>query len=212
MTSETGQRTRQSPLDGSGRAPGFTLIELLMVVVLALLSLSLAIPAFSIASRTNRLRTGARTLVAAHRYARGMAVLRQADMVLLLDERAGRVQVVRVDSSTLSTDTQTGGVSESNVEAHREAAFYLSQDANSLRSAPTNAVTAELDRYLPEGIRFSRIEADPLQRHKTTWWVDYWANGMCDPFEVEVSDDRGRCAVIRVDGFTGRAQIVEGPR
>ncbi len=183
-----------------------------MVVVLALLSLSVAIPAFSLASRANRLRTAARTLIAAHRYARAMAVLRQADMVLLLDERAGRVQVVCVESSNSSTNTDPEAVSSAEVQAHREAAFYLSRDATSSVSVPTNEVRAELDRYLPDGIRFARIEADPFQRHETAWWVDYLANGMCDPFEVELTDDRGRRTVVRVDGFTGRAQVVEGTR
>ncbi|MCX7817890.1 MAG: prepilin-type N-terminal cleavage/methylation domain-containing protein [Kiritimatiellae bacterium] len=193
-------------------ASGFTLIELLMVVVLALLSLSLAIPAFSAASRSNRLRTAARTIVAAHRYARGMAVLQQADMVLLLDERSGRIQVVRVQSSDASTNTDAEALSPSNSGAHREAAFYLSGAAASSLSTPTNALAAELDRYLPDGIRLSRVDADPLQRHETTWWVDYLPNGMCDPFAVELSDDRGHRATIEVNGLTGRAQIVEGPR
>ncbi len=207
-----GFRTRRRRRDRAALAPGFTLIELLMVVVLALLSLSLAIPAVSAASRGNRLRTATRTIIAAHRYARSIAVLRQADVVLLLDERAGRIQVVRVESSPSSTNTDADAVLAPNIAAHREAAFYLSRDAVSSLSVPTNAVMAELDRYLPDGIRVARIEADPMQRHETTWWVDYFAHGMCDPFEIELTDDRGRRSVVRVDGFSGRAEIVEGVR
>jgi len=167
----------------------------------------MAIPAFSLASRSTRLRTATRTVVAAHRYARGMAVLRQADMVLLLDERSGRIQVVQVEQSTPSGETNTA--SSANPYAHREADFYLSRASEAAR-VPTNIISAELTRDLPRDIRFEQIQADPMQRYESTWWIDYLPNGMCDPFEVVLSDGHGRRMVIRVDGRTGRAEVLEG--
>ncbi len=167
----------------------------------------MAIPAFSLASRSTRLRTAARTVVAAHRYARGMAVLRQADVVLLLDERIGRIQVVRLEQLSPSAETNT--TSLASPYAHREAEFYLSR-ASTATPVPTNAVSAELTRDLPRDIRFEQIRADPMQRYQSTWWIDYLPNGMSDPFEVVLSDGRGRRIVVRVDGTTGRAEVLEG--
>lgn len=208
MTSSTGRPRARWRRNAAGRAPrraAFTLIELLMVVVLSVLTLSLAIPAFSHASRSNRLRTAARTMVAAHRYARGMAVLRQADMVLLLEERSGRVQVARLEAAS----GQDADAAAAGPYGGREAEFFLGL-REPTTVVPTNAVSAELDRYLPEGVRMARIEVDEMQRHEYTRWVDYQPNGMCDPFEVELADDRGRRIVIRVTGVTGRAEVLEG--
>ncbi|GEM_PF-1731219 len=216
MTSAIGRpKPRSRPRRGRGGAAGFTLIELLMVVVLALFTLAVAVPAFGHASRSNRLRAAARTLVAAHRYARGMAVLRQADMVLLIDERAGRVHVVRVDALTGADTNAVGagghvGAAPSPYAASEEG-FHLGvrEDASLV---PTNVVSAELDRQLPDGVRIERVDVDEFQRHESTYWVDYLSNGMCDPFEVEMSDGRGRWMAVRVSGVTGRAEVLEGRR
>ncbi len=183
---------------------GFTLIELLLVVVISLLAMSMAIPLFGRASRSNRMRVAARTIVASHRYARGMAVLRQSDMVLLLDETQGRIQVVRLqrgdDESAETNDLET---------ADSEAQFLLGSRDETIAEAPTNSVEAELHRLLPDGVRIVSIEVDPLQRHETTAWVDYMPNGMCDPFEVTVGDDRGRTILVRIDGGTGKAEVLD---
>ncbi|MBM4154039.1 MAG: prepilin-type N-terminal cleavage/methylation domain-containing protein [Lentisphaerae bacterium] len=183
---------------------GFTLMELLLVVVISLLAMSMAIPLFGQASRSNKLRVSARTIVAAHRYARGMAVLRQADMVLLLDQSDGRVQVVRLQREGDEADA-TNEVEE----ATSEARFLLGSREEETVAAPTNSVDAELHRTLPEGVLIAEIDVDPMQRHETAAWVDYMPNGMCDPFEVTVADDKGRRIVVRVNGATGKAEVLD---
>lgn len=185
----------------AGRARrGFTLIELLLVVVISLLTMSMAIPLFSQASRSNKLRVSARTIVAAHRYARGISVLRQSDMVLMLDEALGRVQVVRLEREEDADST--------NDTAAAEASFLLGSRDDATVAAPTNSVNAELDRTLPEGVRIASVTVDELQRHETTYWVDYMPNGMCDSFGVELADDRGRTLHVRINGATGKAEVL----
>jgi prepilin-type N-terminal cleavage/methylation domain-containing protein len=183
---------------------GFTLIELLLVVVISLLAMSMAIPLFGRASRSNRLRVAARTIVASHRYARGMAVLRQSDMVLLLDEAQGRIQVVRLQRG----DEEAAETNDLAV-ADREAQFLLGSRDETIAAAPTNSVDAELHRLLPDGVRIISIEVDPLQRHETTAWVDYMPNGMCDSFAVTIGDDRGRSILVRINGGTGKAEVLD---
>lgn len=176
-----------------------------MVVVISLLTASMAIPLFVNSSRANKLRTSARTVVAAHRYARGMAVLRQADMVLLLDESAQRIQVVRLKNDPSST-VDTNDVAST--PASMESRFFLGAEERST-DIPTNAVMPELDRTLPDGARIARVEVTPMQRHEYTTWINYHPNGMCDPFEIDLADDRDGSLSIRVDGSTGRAKVVE---
>ena len=172
--------------------------------MISLLAMSMAIPLFAQASRSNKLRVSARTIVAAHRYARGMAVLRQADMVLLLDEAAGRVQVVRLQREEDDADA-TNEVDT----AESEARFLLGSRDEAVAAAPTNSVDAELHRTLPEGVHIDAIDVDPMQRHEHTAWVDYMPNGMCDPFEVTVADDKGRRLVVRINGATGKAEVLD---
>lgn len=191
----------------SGGHGGFTLIELLLVVVISLLAMSMAVPLFANASRSNKLRVSARTVVTAHRYARGMAVLRQADMVLLLDEARGSVQVVHLaKSDDTDTNTVAGAAPE---DAGGEATFHLGASTDAGGPVPTNAVNAELDRRLPEGVRITAVDVNEMQRHEATYWVNYQPNGMCDPFEVELTNEKGRTVRVRVRGSTGSAEVLD---
>ena len=38
--------------------------------------------------------------------------------------------------------------------------------------------------------------------------MNYYPNGMCDAFEIEIGDDQGRTARIKVDAVTGKAKVV----
>lgn len=191
----------------SGGHGGFTLIELLLVVVISLLAMSMAIPLFANASRSNKLRVSARTVVTAHRYARGMAVLRQADMVLLIDEARGSVQVVHLEKNGGADTNAAAGSFRGN--AVGEATFHLGASNEDLGPVPTNSVNAELDRRIPEGVRISAVEVNEMQRHESTYWVNYQPNGMCDPFEVELTNEKGRTVRVRVRGATGSAEVLD---
>jgi prepilin-type N-terminal cleavage/methylation domain-containing protein len=191
----------------SGGHGGFTLIELLLVVVISLLAMSMAVPLFANASRSNKLRISARAVVTAHRYARGMAVLRQADMVLLLDEARGSIQVVHLEKSSGADTNSVGGTAPEDVGG--EATFHLGASTADAGPVPTNSVKAELDRRLPEGVRITAVEGNEMQRHETTFWIDYQPNGMCDPFEVELTNEKGRTLRVRVRGATGSAEVLD---
>lgn len=72
----------------------FTVIELLLVVVIIGMMTAIAIPNFVKSLHGNRLRTAARTVVSAGRYARSMAVLRQRVVELRFDLEKQTVSVL----------------------------------------------------------------------------------------------------------------------
>ncbi len=73
---------------------GFTLVELLLVLVLLGVVVGISMPYFVHSIRGNRLRVAGRTLVTVARYARSMAVLKQAEVALTFDLDAGKIDVV----------------------------------------------------------------------------------------------------------------------
>ncbi|MCA1810089.1 MAG: prepilin-type N-terminal cleavage/methylation domain-containing protein [Kiritimatiellia bacterium] len=75
------------------RRAGFTLVELLLVVVLVTIVVGVTTPYFVRSMRGHRMRTAGRTLVTVARYARSMAVLKQADIDLVLNLDTGQVDV-----------------------------------------------------------------------------------------------------------------------
>lgn len=73
---------------------GFTLVELLLVLVLLGVIVGISMPYFVHSIRGNRLRVAGRTLVTVSRYARSMAVLKQAEVALTFDLDSGKIDVV----------------------------------------------------------------------------------------------------------------------
>jgi general secretion pathway protein H len=78
---------------GRARAAGFTLIEIIIVLTLAALLLALVPPRLSGALAAAEIRSAARELASALRYARSRAVTRHAEVLLTLDTERRRYRV-----------------------------------------------------------------------------------------------------------------------
>jgi type II secretion system protein H len=140
---------------------GFTLVELLLVVaVIGILAIAVA-PSVSTVLAGGRLRTAARELAGAGRYARTMALLNQTPVDLVVDLRGGRFSVVAHDREELSrfglsdlvAATNDVGYTEELLRTSARRAASLSGGfglAVSKRDAESGAATNLFDRLASE--------------------------------------------------------------
>jgi type II secretion system protein H len=66
----------------TGRNQGFTLIEIMLVVVIILIAIGVAVPAFRGTLQSTQMKDAVRSTIRMSRFARNMAILKQTDCTL----------------------------------------------------------------------------------------------------------------------------------
>ncbi len=198
---------------GDRRRSAFTLVELLLVVVITLITTGLAIPLFAKSFHQNRLRSAARVVIASHRYARAISVLRQMDVALLVEQEYGRITVVSLrppeteSESGLTAETGTS-FTPGGTEAYTPS--WATASSSEVNSNLPPDVILELRRELPEKVFIAEVEmANDEQRFDQSWWVNYYPNGMCDEYRVRLEDDRGQGMTVIINPLSGEAAVEE---
>ena len=210
----------QSPKWGSGRSVdlgpwtrdfgrprrAFTLIELLLVVVIMLLASAIAVPSFVRSYRGAKLRTSARAVVMSHRYARGTAVLKQVEVAVLYDAKKNTIEIVSVTDPAAARDHDQ--VAEERARAAADLAKVTAAGGAEPPPRPAGAVASELVRRLAEGVSIVNFESEKVEQEKDgLYWVNYYRNGMCDPYSLELRDEYNKAAVVTVDPLSGKAKV-----
>jgi len=157
------------------RRRGFTLIEVLLVIAIMAIVAAVTLPTFVSSIRGNRLRTAARMVTMAGRYARSMAVLRQQEMVLEFNVSAG-----------------TFGV-------HPAAAAMASNRVVSAQGDP-DSVTRALERVKLVSVELTEGNAPEVADGVCA--VVYRSNGLCTPYRVIIRDEQGAAVAIEVDALS----------
>jgi type II secretory pathway pseudopilin PulG len=188
-------------------AAGFTMIELLLVVVIIMIATAIAVPSFIRSYRGAKLRTSARTITMVHRHARSMSVLGQQQIAVLFDAKKQELEVVSVSSAadmagrSMFIDERSKRTTES-VDAAPE------NNPDATEPEKQASVSSEMVRPLSEGVRIAQFESEKSgQEIDELYWINYYPNGMCDKFELMLTDAYGKSAEVKVDPLSGRVFI-----
>jgi len=190
------------------RRRGFTLIEILIVVVIAGMMAAIAVPGFTRAMKGAELRSAARTLTMAHKFARNTAVLRQTPMALLVDTEARMIEVLSLSSR--NSLQLRGGFLDDRSE---RAAAPPPEDGEPAPAAPQEkpAIESELQRTYGREVSldlFATADGRKAEELNGVYWVSYYPNGMCDGFRIRLADANGQKVTITAEGISGAAEVM----
>ena len=186
-----------------GARGGFTLLEVLLVVVIVGVAAAVAMPMFARSFRGAKLRNSVRLVLTVHRHAQTKAVLGQRYTAVLFDTRKGTLEMVDQGQAGQKKDMFFGTVGTvSGDSAAQMGAVTTGAEAP---AGETPELKPVLERRLEEGVKMVSFRGgrDIDDIH----YVSYYPNGMCEAYQLELGDDEGRTARIRVDAVTGKAKV-----
>lgn len=192
------------------RRAAFTLLEILVVVVIAGLIAAVAVPGFARAMRGAEIRTAARTMTMAHKYARNLAVLRQKPMALLIDSVAREVEVVALEDRNAAGRQGFLDSRERRAEAALIGDGAAPSDGTTPAGEAAPSIASEFVRPLGKEItveEFASDNDDAAGGYKGVYWVSYYPNGMSDGFRIAFRDPAGRSVVVKTEGISGSATV-----
>ena len=188
---------------GVGRG-GFTLIEILLVVVIIAIASAVALPSFARSFRGAKLRTSTRLVLGMHRNAQTKAVLGQRYMAILFDERKGTLELVEQGKPERKQDVFFGELGGGGAGKMGEVSTG-GETPDAAPGAAAAAPTSQLVRKLEDGVKIRSFRGG--QEFDELYYVNYYPNGMCEAYEIEIGDDENHVARIKVDAVTGKAKV-----
>ena len=159
---------------------GITLLELLVVAALASILLAVVFPSVRSGLGTLELRSSARRLAAAAKYARDQAIYRQSFFQLEIDTESGTISVMNMDIDE-ATETNATGQSGSAIRRSFE---------------------------LPATVRIGEILPDEEDASSRTRRFLFSPDGGSDPFRVVLENQR-RKVQVSTDPLTGFPKVAD---
>jgi prepilin-type N-terminal cleavage/methylation domain-containing protein len=183
---------------------GFTLIELLLVLAIIGIAVAVTMPSMIRSMRGNQLRSAARTVVSAGRYARSMAVVSQKDLCLHISLDDGEISVQALNPP------RRPGLGDAGADPPPASAAGQKMPAGGAVQGGTNAAAAggtvapevpALKRTL-DGVTIVSVEVEDMpQLRKGACDVIYRSNGRCRPYIVRIADSEKDEVRITVDAL-----------
>jgi len=183
---------------------GFTLIEILLVVVIIAIASAVALPSFARSFRGAKLRTSTRLVLGMHRNAQTKAVLGQRYMAILFDARKNTLELVEQGKPERKQDVFFGELGGGGAGKMGEVSTGGEAPA-AAPEASASAPTSQLVRKLEDGVKILSFRGG--QEFDDLHYVNYYPNGMCEAYEIEIGDDENHVSRIKVNAVTGKAKV-----
>ncbi|WP_372794860.1 prepilin-type N-terminal cleavage/methylation domain-containing protein [Pontiella sp.] len=181
------------------RRAAFTLIEVILVVVVILIISAIALPSFSSSLKGNKLRTTARTISRMSRYARGMAIMREQKMTVVLNHETLEIYL---GGDLARTNSASDG--ELDFQAFKNLGYT---DGGSASSAQNAGIEKEVYKFLPNDLNIRKFDKEWREEDdafQDLYLIRFFPNGQCEKFEIEIEDDRGTAIRMENDPISGK--------
>ena len=193
---------------------GFSLVELLLVMAIVGIVAAITIPGFVQSTRGHRLRTAARTVVMAGRYARSMALIKQKEMAVVFDLGASTVSVEMITTPLPAGDPMDEWLMDTSLQGlsgNREATETDDEPAdddatNTVQKSGIEQLSRKLDSVTIVRVDFDETDEEFDEGRRS---VLYHSNGRCTPYTVQIVDQRGESITIEVDALSSAETSAE---
>jgi len=189
---------------------GFTLIEMLLVIIIIGIMTAVTVPQFVKSMSGNRRRTAGRTVIAAGRYARSMAVMHQRSMAITFDLDKNSLSVAELKQRkpvSDEDDAEEGETDESPLEEFGVAGDEREALTSGGSSGAGVGVDDTLDRTLDK-VSIESVDIEGGQAYSSgKCQVIYESNGRCAPYEIKLMDQDGVALLIKVDALASAIAV-----
>ena len=187
-----------SSWDRSKSTSGFTLIEVILVLVVIVIISGIALPNLSGSYGNAKLRSAASNIERLGRYARGMAILREQDLSMVIDTEK---QLIYIGAEKRITSDESDGDLDQDI-LKRLGYIGETTDEQDMK------IEKEISRSLPDGLNVEYIEFEEtiLDQANIFYVFEFYSNGQCDDFKIILSDQKNRSIEIYSDPVSGKVR------
>ena len=187
-----------SSWDRSKSTSGFTLIEVILVLVVIVIISGITLPNLSGSYGNAKLRSAASNIERLGRYARGMAILREQDLSMVIDTEK---QLIYIGEEKRITSDDSDGELDQDI-LKRLGYIGETTDEQDMK------IEKEISRSLPDGLNVEYIEFEGtiLDQANIIYMFDFYSNGQCDDFKIILNDQKDRSIQIYSDPVSGKVR------
>jgi prepilin-type N-terminal cleavage/methylation domain-containing protein len=176
---------------------GFTLIEVILVAVVIAILAGISLPNVAQSLRGAKLKTTANTIERMARYARGMAIIHDQTMAILIDPTSKRIYAGELKAESNQTD---GRLDQTVL---KRLGYTEEEPPNKER------INIRMQRALEPDIE---LDSFTLEANALPWdrdnvcFIEFYPSGQCEAFSLELIDANARKLQLSSDPITGKVR------
>lgn len=184
--------------DKSKSNSGFTLIEVILILVVIVIVSGITIPNLSRSYGNAKLRSAASNIERLGRYARGMAILREQDLTMVIDTEK---KLIYVGAEKKLTSDESDGELDQDILKRLGYIDKINEEYD-------RKIEKEISRSLPDGLKVDYIEVEGiiLAQDNIFYMFEFYSNGQCDDFKILLNDQKDRSIQIASDPISGKVR------